>query len=264
MRLQAGGKLSIASGSAKEQAAHFSNMQSALSDQSLHIIPVQVSSSSKRKAVPADKDFVVVSNLKTENEVAFIVYGEPTPLQRHRVLRSGITYNPSSNLQKGFLDACRNMLPDTPFEGPLEVKMYFYFKRPLNHYGSGKRSHILKEGMDIWHSKKKGTSFDFYYPTCSVLQNVFTSLSVTIVEPNSIIKLVVVYLIAALFAICGYLDVDNLAKFVLDAINKVAYVDDGQVALLTTAKLYTEAEARVEVSIRKLSDQDAEQSAVPN
>lgn len=49
---------------------------------------------------------------------------------------------------------------------------------------------------------------------------------------------------------------DNLAKFVLDAINKVAYGDDGQVALLTTAKLYTEDEARVEVSIRKLLDSD--------
>ena len=51
-------------------------------------------------------------------------------------------------------------------------------------------------------------------------------------------------------------DIDNLAKFVLDAVNKVAYLDDGQVAILSTAKLYTEEEARVEMRIRKLQDED--------
>lgn len=160
-----GGKSSITSGTAKEQAAHFSSTQQAALDLAQPIVSNAVSHPKKRKSIPSGKDFVVVSNMKTESEVSFIVYGEPTPLQRHRVLRSGISYNPSSNLQKGFLDACRNMLPDAPFEGPLEVKMYFYFKRPLNHYGSGKRSHILKDGMEIWHSKKKGTVYMHFTST---------------------------------------------------------------------------------------------------
>lgn len=55
---------------------------------------------------------------------------------------------------------------------------------------------------------------------------------------------------------CADTDIDNLAKFVLDAINKKAYLDDGQVAVLSTAKLYTEAEPRIEVKIRKLADDD--------
>jgi len=89
-------------------------------------------------------------------ETSFVVFGEPMPLQRHRVLRSGISYNPSSKLQNEFLDACANDLPDVPLEGPLEVRMVFYFKRPLAHFGTGKNKAVLKTGMDIWHSKRKG------------------------------------------------------------------------------------------------------------
>ena len=51
-------------------------------------------------------------------------------------------------------------------------------------------------------------------------------------------------------------DVDNLVKFVLDSLNKVAYLDDSQVAVLKTAKLYTNGEARSEVHIRRLRDCD--------
>ncbi len=51
-------------------------------------------------------------------------------------------------------------------------------------------------------------------------------------------------------------DIDNIAKFVLDAINKKAYEDDGQVAVLSLAKLYTDTNPRVEVRIRKLRDND--------
>ena len=49
---------------------------------------------------------------------------------------------------------------------------------------------------------------------------------------------------------------DNLVKFVLDSLNRVAYEDDGQVAVLSAAKLYTGDQARVEVHIRKLADAD--------
>lgn len=45
-------------------------------------------------------------------------------------------------------------------------------------------------------------------------------------------------------------------KFVLDALNKVAYQDDGQVSVLSTAKLYTEGPARVLVQIRRLGERD--------
>jgi len=108
------------------------------------------------------KPFQVDCITKTNNELSFVVYGEPMPLQRHRVLRSGITYNPSSKLQEQFRDSCSSFLPDSPMEGPLEARMVFYFKRPQSHYGTGKNKAVLKPGMDIWHSKRKGT----FYRVC--------------------------------------------------------------------------------------------------
>ena len=102
------------------------------------------------------KPFQVDCITTTKDELSFVVYGEPMPLQRHRVLRSGITYNPSSKLQEQFLDSCSTFLPDSPLQGPLEARMVFYFKRPQSHYGTGKNKAVLKPGMDIWHSKRKG------------------------------------------------------------------------------------------------------------
>jgi Holliday junction resolvase RusA-like endonuclease len=48
-----------------------------------------------------------------------------------------------------------------------------------------------------------------------------------------------------------------MVKFVLDALNGRAYEDDGQVALLTAGKMYTEDRSRTEVRIRRLKDEDA-------
>lgn len=110
-----------------------------------------------RKTVKVEEMTIPGKSLaKSDDYVAFEVYGEPIALQRHRVLRSGISYNPSSKQQKQFLDSSTPFLPSVPFEGPLEMRVAFYFKRPLNHYGSGKNSHVLKPGMEIWHSKRKG------------------------------------------------------------------------------------------------------------
>eukprot|EP01031_Cornospumella_fuschlensis_P034639 gene34639-41945_t len=49
-------------------------------------------------------------------------------------------------------------------------------------------------------------------------------------------------------------DIDNLAKFVLDALNSVAYKDDSQVCVLHTTKIYTDTEPGVEVHIKKLGE----------
>ncbi|RYH06786.1 RusA family crossover junction endodeoxyribonuclease [archaeon] len=49
-------------------------------------------------------------------------------------------------------------------------------------------------------------------------------------------------------------DIDNLAKFVLDALNSVAYKDDCQVSILHIAKLYTDSEPGVQVHIKKLEE----------
>lgn len=48
------------------------------------------------------------------------------------------------------------------------------------------------------------------------------------------------------------IDCDNLAKVILDALNQIAYSDDGQVSELCVSKVYGE-QARVEVRLTNLS-----------
>jgi len=49
-------------------------------------------------------------------------------------------------------------------------------------------------------------------------------------------------------------DLDNLVKLVLDALNKVFYLDDSQVVELTCTKGFTKYISRTEVVIRSLED----------
>lgn len=137
----------------KHKSSHFSTL--------MEVQPVTPAQAVETTTTDEIAPFHVDCLAKTSDELSFVVYGEPMSLQRHRVLRSGITYNPSSKLQKQFLDSCASILPDSPLEGPLEARMVFYFKRPLSHYGTGKNKAILKPGMDIWHSKRKGTSSEY-------------------------------------------------------------------------------------------------------
>ncbi len=47
-------------------------------------------------------------------------------------------------------------------------------------------------------------------------------------------------------------DLDNLVKFVLDSLNALAYLDDGQVCSIQAAKFYTSDAPRTEISFRAL------------
>lgn len=53
-------------------------------------------------------------------------------------------------------------------------------------------------------------------------------------------------------------DVDNLAKLVLDGMNKVLYTDDAKVVQLTAFKRYTHREAHTFVGVRSLEDHEAQ------
>lgn len=50
---------------------------------------------------------------------------------------------------------------------------------------------------------------------------------------------------------CKGKDVDNLAKFVLDVLNKIAYEDDRLVSKLTCEKVYSQ-DPRVEIEVNPL------------
>ena len=49
------------------------------------------------------------------------------------------------------------------------------------------------------------------------------------------------------------IDCDNMAKIILDSLNKIAYDDDKQVVRLTVEKLYAEDD-RVEVTLREIGE----------
>lgn len=62
------------------------------------------------------------------------------------------------------------------------------------------------------------------------------------------------------------LDLDNLAKFVLDALNGIAYDDDSQVATLTCAKAYTTSPddaPRIDVYLRPLAEDEDLMTIIP-
>ena len=70
-----------------------------------------------------------------DQDISFVVFGDPTSLSRHRVSRYGGMYNPQAKQQRLFLEASSKFLPDAPLSGPLEIKLIFYFGRPKCDYG---------------------------------------------------------------------------------------------------------------------------------
>lgn len=125
------------------------------------------------------------------------VLGNPKAQKRHRQGKFG-TYDPDSEAKKGFLTTVQSMAPKAPITGPVELIIYFRFPRPKHHYGTGKKSSVLKENAPDMHTSKP--------------------------------------------------DVDNLIKFVTDALNGIYWKDDSQVTQVTAAKFYSD-KPRTEITI---------------
>ncbi|NTV60600.1 MAG: RusA family crossover junction endodeoxyribonuclease [Chlorobiaceae bacterium] len=140
--------------------------------------------------------------------ISFFVAGKPLALKRHQTVRvkSGrsIEYDPSAGDKADFLAMVRRSAPETPFTGPLEVKMTYFFPRPKSHYGTGKNGTILKISAPHFHTSKP--------------------------------------------------DLDNLEKFILDALNEVFWKDDAQVCRVAKQKVYTDQTPGVMVRIESLSN----------
>ena len=56
-------------------------------------------------------------------------------------------YDPSVQDKKAFSLQADIMKPGKPLEGSLKINLKFYFKRPKNHYRTGKFSKLLKENI---------------------------------------------------------------------------------------------------------------------
>lgn len=66
------------------------------------------------------------------------------------------------------------------------------------------------------------------------------------------------YLLKLTFALTTLFisDIDNLVKFVFDALNGKAYEDDTQITVLTTGKYYSDGVGRTEVTLKFLDTTD--------
>lgn len=118
-----------------------------------------------------------------------IVQFEPISLKRHRHRLKGGTYDPSKKDKDNFVKILEN-LPEDKMSKPIKCNLFFYCKRPKNHYKTGKNSHLLKENAPKYNTNNK--------------------------------------------------DLDNMVKFILDALNGKLYIDDCQIIEITCKKLYSE------------------------
>ena len=113
---------------------------------------------------------------------------KPTALKRPRLVRSNVVYDPSKKDKKEWLQTVLQYIPKQAYKGPLMINLEFYFKRPKNHYRSGKYCDQLKPSAPMIHT---------FMP-----------------------------------------DIDNLSKFILDAMNAHFFEDDRQVVELNSHKEY--------------------------
>lgn len=50
--------------------------------------------------------------------------------------------------------AVRNLIPKVPISVPVQLTLVFFFPRPKSHYRAGKNSHIIRDDVPSWCSKK--------------------------------------------------------------------------------------------------------------
>lgn len=96
-------------------------------------------------------------------DISFTVLGDPKSQKRHRTYTKGKDgkplefarqVDPSATDKSDFLAQIFQFAPDKPLEGPLMLKVWFYFARPASHFGSGKNAGKLKNSAPKHHAKK--------------------------------------------------------------------------------------------------------------
>ena len=85
-----------------------------------------------------------------------IVEGNPVAKKRPRFARRGkfvATYSDQETEEGRFLLLAKGQI-DRQRTGPLRVDCIFYMPRPKSHYGTGKKSGVLKQDAPLYHTKK--------------------------------------------------------------------------------------------------------------
>lgn len=193
-----------------------------------------------------DSDDFVFSDKSDENEnehesgsssrgkmLKFTVRGKPVPLRRHRTSR-GFMYNPSAKMQMEFRQVVSDML--FPSVTPSSVEEYIEAT-------TSQPEPIFREDEYLavtllFRLKRPKSHFVGSKPGPGRLR------------PTSPGRLHTTRT-----------DVDNLAKFVLDSLNDLVYVDDRQIVSLHAAKVMDSeghCEGATEVMIRRLDESEME------
>ena len=163
----------------------------------------------------------------------FTVRGKPVPLRRHRTSR-GFMYNPSAKMQMEFRQVVSDIIyPTAP---PSSVEEYI-------ESSSAQPEPIFKEDEYLavtllFRLKRPKSHFVGSKPGPGRLR------------PTSPGRLHTTRT-----------DIDNLAKFVLDSLNELAYVDDRQIISLHATKVLDSeghCEGATEVVIRRLDESEME------
>ena len=128
---------------------------------------------------------------------------EPVSLKRHRHCLKGGTYDPSKK-DKDEFEKVLGGFPEEKMTKPIKCTLDFYWKRPKNHYRSGKYSDLLKDTAPKYNTNNK--------------------------------------------------DLDNMVKFVLDALNDKLYVDDCQIIEINCRKMYAEEDGYIYAKFEEIEN----------
>ena len=169
----------------------------------------------------------------SKKTLKFTVRGQPVPLRRHRTSR-GFMYNPSAKMQMEFRQVVSDMI--FPSVTPSSVEEYIEAT-------TSQPEPIFKEDEYLavtllFRLKRPKSHFVGSKPGPGRLR------------PTSPGRLHTTRT-----------DVDNLAKFVLDSLNDLVYVDDRQIISLHAAKVMDSeghCEGATEVTIRRLDESEME------
>jgi hypothetical protein len=139
--------------------------------------------------------------------VQCIIRGNPQPLRRHRTARKGFMYNPSAAAQRSFQSAVQTCLN-------LSLPVYANDEKdnlvPMTHFGMDAMIHLTA----TFYLARPKNHFRSSIPGAGRLKAT---------APRQVQRQV---------------DIDNLAKFVMDSLNGVLYADDHQVVSLSCTKCY--------------------------
>mmetsp|Transcript_15036 Transcript_15036/g.35943 ORF Transcript_15036/g.35943 Transcript_15036/m.35943 type:complete len:339 (-) Transcript_15036:32-1048(-) len=170
----------------------------------------------------------------TKKLLKFTVRGKPVPLRRHRTSR-GFMYNPSAKMQMEFRQVVSDMIyPTVP---PSSVEEYIESSSAQQPEPIFKEDEYLAVTL-LFRLKRPKSHFIGSKPGPGRLR------------PTSPGKLHTTRT-----------DVDNLAKFVLDSLNNLVYVDDRQIVSLHAIKVLDSeghCEGATEVMIRRLDESEME------